>query len=305
MEAQAPATAAATTCPLGCGPLALHPRQLRENRFGLAFTARVAWCGTCGHGVTQDPLGDDELVALYERVYVGDEQAAVPRAGRAARLWRALDGSRQPWDRPLGDPVLDVGCNTGETLVALRELGHAAVGLEPNPYAAAIARERGFEVIEQPVGGAALPGGHFGTVLLSHVLEHVRDPESVLRSLRQSLRPDGVAVVAVPNARSAWRSLFGPDWIHWHVPFHLHHFSPESLGRFCARAGFAVARRRTVTRGEWPLLSLQARRNARRGRFVLERGSGRYGRRALVAAPARVVDALGRGDALVVEAVPA
>ena len=42
-------------------------------------------------------------------------------------------------------------------------------------------------------------GKTFHIVVLFHVLEHVLDPVSFLRSLSQVLRPDGRLVIEVPN----------------------------------------------------------------------------------------------------------
>ena len=291
-------------CPLGCGPLIGDGAILRDNRFGLSNTITIGWCGSCGLGVTLDPPSRDELNRLYAETYADEEHAGrVPRTGFVARVWHRINGSLPLTDRPLEPPVLDVGANTGEALIALRERRIEAIGLEPNPRAAAIATRQGFEVIVAGIEDADLPEQRFGSVLLSQVLEHVEDPATVLGIVRRTLREDGTAYAIVPNATSAWRSVFGPHWVHWHVPFHLFHYTPSSLRLFLGRAGFEVRRLRNVTPGEWLLMSIQAARNARRGVPHLEHFEGRYGRRLLVAPPARLFDALGRGDAIVVEAV--
>jgi len=257
-----------------------------------------------------DPPDDAELERLYRERYTGndapeaiDVRARAPRASRLARIWHRVNGSLPLSDLEIDDPVLDVGCNTGETVLVLRERGLEAIGLEPNPRAAAVARAHGLPVIEQPIERADLPRAHYGSILLSQVLEHTRDPELVLNTAREALRPGGTAYVVVPNAESAWRRVLGADWVHWHVPFHLFHFTPASLRKLLTRCGFEVVRLGSVTPGEWLLMSLAARRNARRGIFQLEDFAGRYGRRLLLAPLGRLFDALGRGDALVAEAV--
>jgi SAM-dependent methyltransferase len=201
-------------------------------------------------------------------------------------------------------PVLDVGCNTGEALVALRDRGLEVLGLEPNPEAAAVARGYGLPVIEAPVEEAELPRARFETVLVSQVLEHVEDPRHLLCRVRETVRPDGEVYVVVPNADSVFRKLFGADWVHWHVPFHLFHFTERALGKLAGQCGLRLTWTRTVTSGEWLLMTLAAWRNARRGRFELEPFSGRYGRRLLVAPAGRLADALRRGDAIVARAQP-
>ena len=291
-------------CPLGCGALRGDATVLRDNRFALPHTIRIGWCDECGLGVTLDPPRPEELSALYETEYAG-MQPPLPRTGRLARAWHALNGSLALTDAVRAGPVLDVGCHTGEALVALRSRGLEVVGLEPNTKAAAVARARGLEVIEEPIEQAELPRSHFASILLSQVLEHVAEPHVVLRKAREALRPDGVAYIVVPNAASAWRSVFGPHWLHWHVPFHLLHHSERSLAKLCWQCGLSLRRTKNLTPGEWILLSLAAWRNARRGRFSLEPMTGRFGRRLLVAPLGRTLDALHRGDAIYAEAVPA
>ena len=292
------------TCPLGCGPLEVDATILRDNRFGLPNTVQIGWCGTCGMGVTLDPPTQEELSHLYRETYASEATAGrVPRTGRLGRAWHRLNGSLPLTDYRLLPPVLDVGANTGEALLALRARGIPAVGLEPNAKAVAIARAAGLEMIEGPIETTALPPRHFGSILLSQVLEHVEDPESVLRIVSGALRPDGVVFVIVPNVESVWRSVFGPDWVHWHVPFHLYHYTERSLVRLASRCGLNVRRIRNVTPGEWLWMSVEARRNARRGRYELDSFTGRYGRRMLVAPAGRFFDAIHRGDAIVAEAV--
>ena len=227
----------------------------------------------------------------------------MPRTGRLGHTWHRVNGSLPLTDYYLLPPVLDVGANTGEALLALRTRGVEAVGLEPNARAVSIAREAGLEMIEGAIESTPLPDRHFGSILLSQVLEHVEEPEAVLRIAGGALRSDGVIYVIVPNAESAWRRAFGADWVHWHVPFHLYHYTERSLVRLVSRCGLRVRRVRNVTPGEWVLMSLEARRNARRGRYELEPFTGRYGTRLLIAPAGRVFDAIHRGDAIVLEAV--
>src|SRR5688572_16060917 len=103
---------------------------------------------------------------------------------------------------PEGSRVLDVGCATGYLATALAERGCSVVGVEADPAAAAQARGRGVEVVEgdveDPAVLARLPADA-GAIVLADVLEHLRDPWSVLSELRGHLAPDGVVVASVPN----------------------------------------------------------------------------------------------------------
>jgi SAM-dependent methyltransferase len=288
-----------STCPLDGATLQRDGMRLRDNRYALDRAVEIAWCPSCGLGVTIDPPSADELAELYAACYV-DETAPpqVPRHGALAGLWHRLNGSLPVTDADVRPPVLDVGCNTGETLVVLRARGIDGVGLEPNPAAAAAARAKGLEVIEAPIESAQLPAAAFESAILSQVLEHVHEPGAVLDRIRPSLRDGARIHVVVPNAGSIWRRVFGEDWVHWHVPFHLWHHTRTSLELLLRQSGFAVESVRSVTPGEWLLMSLAARRNARRDVRRLTSFRGRFAARLVVAPLGRLGDLSGRGDAL-------
>jgi len=77
-------------------------------------------------------------------------------------------------------------------------------------------------------------------VILSHVLEHVRDLEGALARVRSTLRSGGVAYVEVPDATRYTEFLVAP-FQDFNVE-HINHFSPVSLTNALHRSGFAVER---------------------------------------------------------------
>lgn len=103
--------------------------------------------------------------------------------------------------------VLDVGCSTGHMGAALADRGHHVTGIENDPSLARLARERLPAVHEVDVEGLArdrapVEGAPFDVVVFADVLEHLRDPWSVVRWAAESvLAPTGCLVVSVPNIR--------------------------------------------------------------------------------------------------------
>jgi SAM-dependent methyltransferase len=69
------------------------------------------------------------------------------------------------------------------------------------------------------------------TVLLTDVLEHLRDPDGLLAEVRRVLRPGGRAIIGVPF-------LY---WLH-EEPHDHHRYTIHKLRDFAARHGFTVLR---------------------------------------------------------------
>ena len=102
------------------------------------------------------------------------------------------------------DRVLDCGCGMGFYLMAMQKLRRLRlVGLDVDRDRLAWAEREGIDA-ELVLGDAEdLPfaDASFDKVLMSEVLEHLRDDRAALREVVRVLRPGGVLAISVPNAR--------------------------------------------------------------------------------------------------------
>ena len=101
--------------------------------------------------------------------------------------------------------ILDVGCGEGLFARTLKQMvaGREVWGIELSPAAATIAQRHIDRVL---IGDAnsvlpSLPEAHFNCVVFNDVLEHMVDPETLLRSVERYLSRDGVVVCSIPNVR--------------------------------------------------------------------------------------------------------
>ena len=103
--------------------------------------------------------------------------------------------------------VLDVGCATGALGAHLKETRPSlhVTGIEIDPEMAAVARDRIDHVVEgdvmDVVRGNVLADQRFDCVVLADVLEHLSDPWTAIKLMRDHVEPGGVVVASLPNVR--------------------------------------------------------------------------------------------------------
>jgi len=151
--------------------------------------------------------------------------------------------------------VLDVGCGAGAFSAGLKEARAALnqsveiVGLEMDPEAAALAGEVLDEVRvgDATVLAADLPPGHFDCIMLNDVLEHVLEPEALLRALRPALAPGGCVAASIPNVRYFWNVMDLAVHGRWDYAdegildrTHFRFFTRSSMARLFRETGFTV-----------------------------------------------------------------
>jgi SAM-dependent methyltransferase len=113
--------------------------------------------------------------------------------------------------------LLDVGCGAGDNaeLIRLRLPACEVHGVTHSEAECAIARHRMTTCSVWDIEGEIPPDiglMRFDTILFSHVLEHVRNPDRVLVKFMALLKDGGSMIIAVPNALSwgmRWQFLRG------------------------------------------------------------------------------------------------
>ena len=124
---------------------------------------------------------------------------------------------------------LDVGCGSGSFVYWMTENGWNSCGIELNNEAVEIASGLKLNVREGDLETAGHPENYFDLITAWEVLEHIPDLKQFLSEVRRILKPGGKFAGSVPNIVSWEALLFGKDWQPLEIPYHLYHFSPESL----------------------------------------------------------------------------
>lgn len=124
---------------------------------------------------------------------------------------------------PAGARVLDLGAGFGSYVLAAREAGLDAIGIELAPFEVEFARRRSRRLrpqdeadtvyLQGDVRQLALPAGSFDAVTLWNVLEHVEDASALLATVARLLKPGGQVFVLCPNYATE------RDEAHYHVPW--------------------------------------------------------------------------------------
>jgi SAM-dependent methyltransferase len=105
--------------------------------------------------------------------------------------------------------VLDVGCGSGNTGQAIKELGKAkkVIGIELVPEIANRAKDNLDEVICGDIETLDLPyKEYFDYIILGDVLEHLYHPWRYVSKIRSYLKKNGYIISSIPNVRY-WQIL--------------------------------------------------------------------------------------------------
>ncbi|HOC56205.1 MAG TPA: class I SAM-dependent methyltransferase [Verrucomicrobiota bacterium] len=140
--------------------------------------------------------------------------------------------------RPEGR-LLDLGCGSGQWLMAMRKLGWHVEGVDFDSRAAQAAAKRGLAIRCGALEQQNFPDRTFDAVTMSHVIEHLPDPLGTLTECARILKPGGSLVLWTPNTASLGHRLLKQHWRGLEPPRHLHLFAPRSIHTLLTRGGFS------------------------------------------------------------------
>lgn len=273
------------TCPV-CGgqQRSLLHQNLKDHLFGATGIWTLYRCTACSSAYLDPRPTPDSIGRAYAQYYthVGSDAptnflkqlSRRARNGYLNRNWGSQLEPASPWlgkivaavpslrakaDHELmrsfpksekGQSLLDVGCGSGQFLEFMKAAGWNVSGIDIDEKAVVSARRRGLDVT---VGGLELYADRqeiFDAITLSHVIEHVYDPLSILQDCYRLLKKGGRLWIETPNLDSQGHVEFGRYWRGLEPPRHLVIFTTNSLRTLIEKIGF-----RDVKNAPWrPLI---------------------------------------------------
>ena len=171
------------------------------------------WCPECNLFSSDIPPD----LTMYDKSYCVKYQR-YERSGINEKLQKGRHATVA--DLVSGGRLLDFGCGSGAFLQYANSNGFSAEGFDINPHS-------GFT----DLGVLFL---HYDAITFWDVLEHLKDPLTVLTGLQASY-----IFTCTPNAAG----LSTEDLLKWHHYYpgeHAHYFNPKSLEVLFNAAGYAV-----------------------------------------------------------------
>lgn len=216
----------------------------------------VIECTSCGYKHVVPIPTQDELEHVYREDYYSNEKPLyLDEHQEDLEWWNLVYDERYDYlESQLSGAsrrILDVGSGPGYFLLRGKSRGWETVGIEPSKRAGAHSRELGLDIREGFLHDDMVESlGTFDVVYLHEVLEHVPHPVSLLSTITQLLKPQGILCVIVPNdynpIQKALRSSMNiePWWVA--PPHHLNYFDHESLPHILENQGFRILYRHST-----------------------------------------------------------
>ena len=162
--------------------------------------------------------------------------------------------------------ILDVGCGYGYFLKYIKEITNAETwGIEMVQEVAEETQKVVDKVVCSKIEDAVslLPDNYFDCITFNDVLEHIIDPEHILRLIRPKLANKGVLIASIPNVRyfeNILNLLIKKDWKYEDEGVldntHLRFFTKKSMQRLFEMAGYNLVIQKGINKSRNDVLRL-------------------------------------------------
>lgn len=195
------------------------------------YLNRIVLCSDCGMVFSNPQPAENELINYYERHSIHEVLGYDPV--HMEEIFQFLQGRFPAGFR---GKVLEIGCANAHRLRLFNERGWMVSGIEPNEQSRRIAKEQhGIDILQAAFSPALLAdAAPFDLIILSDVIEHVSDPAQLIRDIATLLGDQGCLYLVTPNLLKPFADL---GYFNFE---HLNYFSPLTLTRLLADAGFSV-----------------------------------------------------------------
>lgn len=210
-------------------------------------------CRDCGVIFLENKYGFEDLKEIYNNNYFKDEYKPDSDFNyfieSDEKINEKVDLNRETVDKfrkyLLEDKkVLEIGCAAGYFLEAIKKEGNNNVhGLEISHEAAEFAKNKfNINIIGDNIDSVDEKyNNFFDSIVMFHVLEHLKNPSESLGEIKRFLKPGGILIIEIPNVKSF--DIIASKRIKkevFHAPYHLFAFNMKSLKDIVENQGFKV-----------------------------------------------------------------
>jgi 2-polyprenyl-3-methyl-5-hydroxy-6-metoxy-1,4-benzoquinol methylase len=197
----------------------------------------VVRCRDCGL-IFISPRDDKSEIL---RQYADDLSSPISYYQNSAFVDSLIFDKRLDWTEKFVSKgtLLDIGCNVGTFMDVARKRGWSVSGVEVNPNACKLSREKGHKVYNgffAPELIATFDTKEFDLVCLNDVIEHLPNPLEAMKLVVPLIRRGGCLAINTPNIDNIVARTFQIK-----PKEHIFYFNARTATRILEQAGFEVS----------------------------------------------------------------
>lgn len=142
---------------------------------------------------------------------------------------------------PSRGKLLEIGCAAGFFLKTAKDDGWDVKGIEVSDYAASFGRSQlGLDIKCADIDSFEPELEKFDAVVMWDVIEHLKDPFTLLRKVNSIIRPGGALFLSTGDIDGFNARIFDKNWFLFEPPYHIWYFSHKNFRFFLERNGYMV-----------------------------------------------------------------
>jgi 2-polyprenyl-3-methyl-5-hydroxy-6-metoxy-1,4-benzoquinol methylase len=246
------AVPAIPTCIVDCfhcgSPRAAHLTYTRDYNYKTCSNEfEFVRCLECGQVYLKNRPALSALSIIYPEAYEAyapQIEARNPLARIKRHFIRKKLKSFQK-HCPVNGLIMEVGCGSGDLLRLVKRHGDPTwklFGVDINDTHFSALRAAGIAVFASRFEDMDGFEGMLDIIVMNQVIEHLADPDAIIRKAKSMLREGGVLIMETPSLESWDAVLFAKHglWEGWHAPRHWQVFDKTSLSATTAQCGLRV-----------------------------------------------------------------
>ena len=210
----------------------LKPKDFKITNKDYGKTLSLFKCNNCGFIFSPDA---SDVENYYEEMEDSDYELTLEsRKIQSEKILSQLKVKNIFKNKTL----LDVGSGSGVLLEVSQKFGLISKGVEPSKSLQKLAVEKNLDVILGTLPSKQL-SEKFDYVSLVDVIEHVNEPESLLKEINKVLKLNGKLFLVTPDVNSFFSKLLKFKWWHFRVA-HIGYFNQKTLSILIKRCGYEI-----------------------------------------------------------------
>lgn len=149
-----------------------------------------------------------------------------------------------------GGRILDIGCGSGSFLqLVARDKRYRGEGIDNDSQSVVLCRQKGLTVSLADGRRTKFKAGSFEIVRTKEVIEHIPEPEQLVKESYRLLKPGGYLLLHTPTQYSTLYPLVN----FWDDYTHIRPFTKQALRRLLGKCGFEIVSLGgyTIGRNRW------------------------------------------------------